>query len=148
MSPWLPVIISLGGFGLALAIQLAAFAYFTGKTKGSNDALASMVTRLMARVDSVESARLDHATDRGDLGARLEHVERHASKIDTMASELTRLAERFAGFEKRADDRAASERLHLESLSRQLANLAAHGPGELVELPPARRRARARATEE
>lgn len=142
MSPWLPVIISLGGFGLALAIQLAAFAYFTGKTKGSNDALAAMVTRLMARVDNVENARLDHATDRGDLGARLEHVERHAAKIDGLASDLTRLAERFAGFEKRADDRAASERLHLESLSRQIANLAAHGPGELVELPATRRRRR------
>lgn len=148
MNPWLPVIISLGGFGLALAIQLSTFAYFTGKTKGSNDALAAMVTRLMARVDAVENARLDHATDRGDLGARLEHVERGVSKIDAMAGELTRLAERFAGFEKRADDRAQSERLHLEYLSRQLANLAAHGPGELVELPSPRRRSRARSTED
>lgn len=143
-NPWLPVVISIVSVVIALGVQVAAFAYFTGKMKGANDALAAMVARLLARVDMVEASRIEAAQEKGDLGARLEHVEKSTGKIAEIGTALTRLDERFQGFEKRSDERAASERIHLDSLSRQIANLATHGGGELIELPATVRRPRRR----
>lgn len=145
VSPWLPVILSGLVLLIGIGVQLAAFAYFTGRMKGGQDATNALVSGLISRMDSFDRGALSRAEEKGDLSARLDHVEKNTNAVAGMAKDLTRLDERFAGFERRASDRDEIYRTHFDSIQRQIAALATGSAGTVVELParpPARARVR------
>lgn len=134
-SPWLPVVISIVVLLVGVAVQLAAFAYFTGRMKGGQDATNALVAGLISRMDTFDKSSINRAEEKGDLSARLEHLERNTSALVGMGNDLARLDERFVGFERRANDRDEHYRISLDSIQRQIGALATGAAGRVVELP-------------
>jgi hypothetical protein len=144
VSPWLPVIISACVLLFGIAAQLAAFAYFTGRMKGGQDATNALVAGLISRMDTFDRGQLSNAQEKGDIGARLEHLERNTANLGAISDKVSRLDERFSSFERRDTDRHELYRTHFDALQRQIAGLAGLGPGSVIELTAPQRRGRAR----
>lgn len=143
MPAWL---IQIATMGIALAAQIAAIAFFLGKMKAyqeSNAALVNQIQKfaderlrnLTTRVDSVDSFTREAAKSFTGFDARM-------SELTTNTRDLPTFRERFVAFEARTlahqeRQEADSARTHasIESLQRQVASLAVHGGGHLVELP-------------
>lgn len=143
MQTWVIQAVSMG---VALSVQVAAIAFFLGKMKAyqeSNAALVDQIQKfaderlrgLTARVDSVDIFTREAAKSFTGVEARM-------SELSTNTRDLPAFRERFAAFEAKTlahQDRqeGESQRIHssIESLQRQVASLAVHGGGHLVELP-------------
>lgn len=149
VSPWLPVIISGVVLLIGVGVQLAAFAYFTGRMKGGQEATNALVLGLINRMDAFDKGALNRAEEKGDLSARLDHVEKNTEGLGSIREQLVRLTERFEGAERTATARDETYRSHFDSLGRQMQGLAGMGPGRVLELTPDLRpstQARRRAT--
>lgn len=145
-NPWIPVVLTII-FGIAgFGVQGLLFAYFLGRMKAQQEAqkdlvetlkgfTASALSELNARMSKVDTSTAEASSERAGVSARLKNIE-------TMVDGLPRFREEFAGFS--ASTKAHQERVEadvkracdgVESLQRQVANLAFHGPGKLVQLP-------------
>lgn len=131
---------------LALSVQVAAIAFFLGKMKAYQESNAALVTQIQnfaderlkgvsARVDAVDAFTREAAKTFSGFDARL-------SELSTNTRGLPAFRERFVAFEATSTSHmgrqdADSVRIHssIESLQRQVASLAIHGGGQLVELP-------------
>lgn len=146
MHPWVPVIITVALGVCGLGVQGLLLAYFLGRMKENQlgqeklvtafqDFTAQTLQGLMERLQKFDSLAADSQTDRTNINARLMGLERATDG-------LPKFREDFAGFA--ATSRAHQERTEselqrmargMEGLQRQIAELAIHGPGQLVELP-------------
>lgn len=133
-SPWLPVLISVAVLLVGLAVQLATFAYFTGRMKGGQEATNALVGGLITRMDTFDRGALDRATEKGDISARLDHVEKNTEGMGKIREELVRLRERAESAERTATARDETYRSHFDSLGRQLQSIAGMGPGGVLEI--------------
>lgn len=147
MQTWVIQAISMG---VALSVQVAAIAFFLGKMKAYQESNAALVNQIQSfaderlrnlatRVDSVDAFTREAAKSFTGFDARL-------SELSTNTRDLPAFRERFAAFEAKTmahQERQESEgqRVHasIESLQRQVAALAVHGGGHLVELPPVKK---------
>lgn len=101
-----------------------------------------------SRLGDFETWNDKHRVTAAEIDVRLGAVERNTENSRQGAENLIRLQTMFDAFVTtwtKADERTQRD---LQSLQRQMANVAAHGGGQLVELPtterpavPARRRA-------
>lgn len=145
MQAWVPVVVTLVLGACGLGIQGLLLAYFLGRMKEHQQGQAALVSAfqkftdqaisaLTARMGAVDSFTAESRADRAKLSARL-------TSIENLTDGLPRLREDFAGHRaestahmKRMEDDMARVNRSLEGLQRQVANLAVHGPGQLVSL--------------
>ena len=145
MHPWVPVIVTIG-LGLAgLGVQGLLLAFFLGRMKAHQEGQAQLINAfqtfteraidsLTERMRRADDLTADANADWAGLNARLKSLEQATDG-------LPRFREEFAAFEATSrghHDRVESDldRLNsgMDSLQRQVAQLAIHGPGRLVEL--------------
>lgn len=145
VHPWVPVLVTITLGVAGLGVQGLLLAFFLGRMKAHQEGQAQLIsafqtftekaidtlTDRMARADDLASAA---NADRAGLDARLKSVEQSTDG-------LPKFREDFAAFEAtaRAHHRrveADLARIHsgMESLQRQVGQLAIHGPGRLVEM--------------
>lgn len=88
------------------------------------------------RLADFETWNDKHRVSAAEIDVRLGAVERNTEQSRAGAENLIRLQtmfDAFVGTWSKADERTQRD---LQSLQRQMANVAAHGGGVLVELPP------------
>ncbi len=144
VSPWLPVVISGFVVVVGVGVHVSTFAFFSGRMKAGQEATNALVAGLISRMDTFDRAALARAEERGNLDARLEHVEKNTAGMGAIELNLVRLSERFEGAERTATARDETYRSHFDSLGRQMQGLAGLGPGSVLELTRPNRQGRQR----
>lgn len=142
MPSWVPVIVGL-------VLQALMLAYFLGRMKAQQEGQRELVEtfkkfagdaidRLTARADAADLATTEAIRERASLSSRMRSVEQSTDG-------LPKFREEFAGFSGSTTQRLShieSEMKRLaiasEGIQRQVANLALHGPGQVVRMPDAK----------
>lgn len=134
MSPWIPVFVTAGLGLTGLVLQALMFAFYSGKQAAFARAQESVVERLLAKMDAADADALELAEERGGLTARLEHVERHTSKIDDMKTSLITLTAKLDAVAATAERSQEAVRHDISSLQRQIQALMTGSGGAVVEI--------------
>ncbi len=134
MSPWVPVVVSVAALLVGLLLQGLGYAYFLGRMKAGHDSTAQLVASLIRRMEKNDESALARAEEKGDLNARLVHVEDHTAGIGPLGTEFAKLSERFEGFAKRSEESSALIRTDMSSLQRQIQALMTGKGGAVIRI--------------
>lgn len=146
MHPWVPVIITVALGVSGLGIQGLLLAYFLGRMKENQLGQEKLVTAfqaftaqtlagLMERLQKFDSLAADSQTDRANINARLTGLERSTDGLPKFREDFAGFAATSRAHQERTEAELARMSRGMEGLQRQIAELAIHGPGQLVELP-------------
>lgn len=145
MHPWVPVLVTIALGILGLTVQGFLLAYFLGRMKEHQAGQAQLVATfrdftekaldaLGERMGAMDKFAAESGAHRAELSSRM-------GALEAKTQGLPQLGERFAAFEAKSlahQDRTESDlqrmSMALEGVQRQLAQLAIHGPGQLVQL--------------
>lgn len=145
-SPWIPVFLSLG-FGLSgFVIQGLLFAYFLGRMKAQQEAQKDLVDTLKsftsqaldglnARMSKVDTFTSTASTERAGLSARLQNVEDKTAGLPAFREDFAGFSARTIAHQERLESDVSRVSDGVNSLQRQVANLATVGPGKLLKMP-------------
>lgn len=145
-NPWIPVVLTIV-FGIAgFGVQGLLFAYFLGRMKAQQEAQKDLVDTLKdftskaldglnQRMSKVDTFTAEASSERAGVSARLKNVESKVEGLPLFREEFVAFSAHTKAHQERieADLKRTSD--GVESLQRQVANLAFHGPGQLVKLP-------------
>lgn len=134
MSPWIPVLVTSALGLLGLVLQALMFAFYSGKQAAFAATQKTMVDRLLAKMDANDADAIELAEERGGLIARLQHVERHTSKIDDINAGLINLAASVKASAERGERAHDQVRQDISSLQRQIQALMTGAGGAVVEI--------------
>lgn len=145
MHPWVPVIITVALGVCGLGVQGLLLAYFLGRMKENQlgqeklvkafqDFTGATLSGLMERLEKFDQLSSDSQTDRANINARLTGLERSTDGLPRFREEFAGFAATSRAHQERTESELARTSRSLEGLQRQVAELAIHGPGQLVEL--------------
>lgn len=151
MPPWLPVVVTIILGCVGLAIQASVLAYFLGRMKQHQESQATLVETLQkftsqaidaltGRLGAVDSFTAESKADRSALAARLTALERNTDGLQKLKEDFAGFAAGSKAHQERVEADVARLNSGVEGVQRQIASLAIHGPGQLVELPATSKR--------
>jgi len=145
VHPWVPVIVTIG-LGLAgLGVQGLLLAFFLGRMKAHQEGQAQLINAfqtfteraidsLTERMRRADDLTADANADRASLNARLKSLEQSTDGLPRFREEFAAFEAGTRGHQERVESDLSRLNSGMDSLQRQVAQLAIHGPGRLVEL--------------
>lgn len=146
MHPWVPVLITVA-LGIAgLGVQGLLLAYFLGRMKENQQGQAALVaafqeftkqtiSSLMDRLEKFDVIASESQADRASLNARIAGIDRSTDGLPRFREEFAGFVAKSSAHQERTESELARMNRGLEGMQRQIAELAIHGPGQLVEMP-------------
>lgn len=145
MHPWVPVLVTIS-LGLAgLGAQGLLVAFFLGRMKAHQEGQAALVgafqnftekaiSQLSARMEKVDAFTAESHASAATLAARLAGVEQSTDGLPRFREEFASFSAATKAHQGRVEHEMSRLGTGVDSLQRQVASLAIHGPGKLVEL--------------
>ncbi len=134
MSPWIPVVVSVAALVVGLALQGLGYAYFLGRMKEGHDSTSRLVESLIRRMEKNDESALSRAEEKGDLNARLEHVEGNTAGIADLRMSLVKLNAQFEAHSGDARRNAELIRTDMSALQRQIQALMTGKGGAVIRI--------------
>jgi hypothetical protein len=136
LSPWVPAIIAVVTLIIGLVLQGLGYAYFLGRMKEGHESTTRLVESLIRRMEKNDDAALNRAEEKGDLNARLEHVENHVASIGELKTGIVRLVAQFEAHASRSEAGQQNIRTDMSALQRQIQNLMTGAGGSVIHIEP------------
>ena len=145
MHPWIPVVVTIVLGGLGLTVQGLLLAFFLGRMKAHQEGQAQLINAfqtfteraidsLTERMRRADDLTADANADRASLNARLKSLEQSTDGLPRFREEFAAFEAGTRGHQERVESDLARLNSGIDSLQRQVAQLAIHGPGRLVEI--------------
>lgn len=145
MTPWLPVIVTVALGVIGLAIQGALLAYFIGRMKEHQAGQEKLVgvfqsfteaaiTGLTSRLGVLDEIAAESKADRATLNAKMTQVERNTEGLGGLREALAAYRATFEATRDRQKDDLDRLNRGVESVQRQLAQIASRGGGGIVPM--------------
>jgi chromosome segregation ATPase len=134
------------GLGIAgLGVQGLLLAFFLGRMKAHQEGQTALVaafqnftekaiSQLATRMEKVDAFTAESQADRATLTARVKGIEQNTDGLPLLREQFARHVARSEAHQERLEADLARANTGIESLQRQVAQLAIHGPGRLVEM--------------
>lgn len=145
MHPWVPVLVTISLGLTGLGIQGLLLAFFLGRMKAHQEGQSALVaafqsftekaiTQLGTRMEKVDAFTAESQADRATLTARVRGIEQNTEGLPMLREQFARHAAKAEAHQERMESDLVRANSGIESLQRQVAQLAIHGPGKLVEM--------------
>lgn len=150
MHPWIPVLVSIFVALFGIGGNLAVVAFFLGKLRAEQTGNAALVAAfqsftkdtiaaLVARMHTFDEFASESSHDRATLAGRLLAVEKNTEGLPKHREDFIEHRTECRAAEKRTEAELSRMSNAVESVQRQIANLAMRGaPSDVVELPKAK----------
>lgn len=145
MHPWVPVLVTIALGALGLGVQGLLLAFFLGRMKAHQESQATLVSTfqrfteraieaLTSRMEKVDAFTAESHASAATLSARLGSVEQSTDGLPRFREEFAAFSASTKAHQVRVEHDLERMSAGVDSLQRQVAHLAIHGPGQLVEM--------------
>lgn len=143
---WTSLAVSVLVAFIGLSIQGAMLAYFLGRMKQHQESQAQLVNTLQnftqqaiealtGRLGRVDEFTAESKSDRSNIRARLASLEANTRGLPGFREDFAAFSAGSKAHQERLESDVKRLNAGVDALQRQMANLALHGPGKLVEMP-------------